>query len=912
MTTALQFAVLGLGIGAIYALLAQGVVAVYRGSGVLNFAQGAVAMVGAFVFLQLREVEGWSLPLALGVTIVAAALLGAVIHLGLMKPLQSASNLQRVIATLGVLLVLQSGAALIWGTTSRFTTSELPSDVRELGPVTVGEDRMWLVGIATLITGLLWAIARFTRFGLATTAAAENRRAASALAWSPDRIATINWALGSALGAIAGILIAPLTGVQAETMTMLIIPAIAAALVGGFSSYPVTLVGALAIGVAQSLAGNYITQQGVAQSLPFFILVLVLIFRGNSLPIRGEVKEKLPLVGSGRIRPSVVLGLSALLLVLMYAWFSAAFIDALTVSLIVALAMLSIVVLVGYTGQLSLGQAALGGIGATVAARLVKDVGAPFAVALVAGIVVAVVLGLIFALPALRTRGVQLAAVTLGLGLAVDTMVLKNAELTGGTDGTFVGEQSLFGVNIDSVSHPARYGTIALVGFVLLAVAVANLRRGRAGRRLIAVRSNERAAAALGISVSGAKLYAFSLAAGIAGLAGVLLAFKAQTVTYGYFTPIQSILTVAYTVIGGVGFVIGPLFGSLLASGGVGTYVGDIIFASLEDYVALIGGVMLLLILLTQPHGIAIANIEGVRALKRAVSRLRGMVEPKTATVTRRAAERRRVEPRTLHVEGVSVEFGGVRALSNTGIHIEPGQVVGLIGPNGAGKTTFIDVVTGFVRPVEGDVALDGRSITRDSVARRARGGMSRSFQSLELFEDVSVLENLRAASDSRDRLAYVWNLFSGKSEKLHSAAIVAIEEFDLWDDLEKLPSELSYGRRRLVAVARAVAMEPSILLLDEPASGLDSTERSELADLVRRLADKWGIGVLLVEHDMDFVMKTCDRLTVLNFGEVIAEGTVGEVRADPVVRDAYLGVASEPVQAAPVQQDPFATGVTP
>jgi sulfate-transporting ATPase len=235
-----------------------------------------------------------------------------------------------------------------------------------------------------------------------------------------------------------------------------------------------------------------------------------------------------------------------------------------------------------------------------------------------------------------------------------------------------------------------------------------------------------------------------------------------------------------------------------------------------------------------------------------------------------------------------------VLAVHDVALGVEPGQVVGLIGPNGAGKTSLIDAVTGFARST-GRIAVDGVAIGTWPAHRRARAGVSRSFQSLELFEDVTVGDNLRVASDPRDRRAYLTDLVAPGDPPLTAAALEAVREFGLAAQLDALPGDLSYGERRLAAVARAVATEPSILLLDEPASGLGQQESRELAELVRRLADEWGIAVLLVEHDMDLVMRVCDRITVLDFGRVIAEGTPEEVRADPAVVAAYLG---EPLRA--------------
>ena len=249
----------------------------------------------------------------------------------------------------------------------------------------------------------------------------------------------------------------------------------------------------------------------------------------------------------------------------------------------------------------------------------------------------------------------------------------------------------------------------------------------------------------------------------------------------------------------------------------------------------------------------------------------------------------------TLSIDGLTVRFGSVVAVDDVSMQVRPGEVVGLIGPNGAGKTTLIDAVSGFVPASAGAISLDDRRIDRLNATQRARLGLRRSFQSLELFEDISVEENIRAGSDQlASRRSWLTDLVWPGHHDLPSTAVAAVHAFELEPHLDVTPEELPYGRRRLVGIARTVASGPSVVMLDEPAAGLDENESAELARLIRRLADERNMGVLLVEHDVSLVMSTCDRVVVIDFGAVIASGTPAEIRVDPAVRDAYLGHADE------------------
>jgi sulfate-transporting ATPase len=362
------------------------------------------------------------------------------------------------------------------------------------------------------------------------------------------------------------------------------------------------------------------------------------------------------------------------------------------------------------------------------------------------------------------------------------------------------------------------------------------------------------------------------------------------------FTNFNSITDVGLAFIGGIGFLLGPIFGGTMTAGGVGTQITNELFSQgVANYITLASGIILILLVLQNQDGVARETISQVRW---AASKVPLPVLPSRPPRPLPPVEKlERVPPKTLEVRDIVVRYGAVVAVDGASVTVSPGRITGLIGPNGAGKTTLIDAVTGFVEAASGSVTLDGQDILRLSVTRRARAGVSRSFQSLELFEDATVLDNLRAASDPRDRFSYVRDLVYPSTPPLPPGVVAAIRAFKLEDDLHRHVQDLPYGQRRLLAIVRAVATRPSVLLLDEPAAGLGDAETAELAHLVRRLADEWGMAVLLIEHDVHFVMSVCDEIAVLDFGRQIATGTPEQIRNDPAVVAAYLGEAEEELE---------------
>lgn len=891
MADLFQFALLGLGTGALYALGAHGIVLIYRGSGVINFSHGAMALLGAALFAELRGDWQWPLAVALIAAIGTTALVGYVVDQLIMRRLRHASPLGRLVVTLGVLAIIESIVIVRYGSGLRFVDSFLPNHSVQLSRgMAVGMDRLLIFIIALIVTAVLWAIYRFSEFGRQTTAVAENPRSAAAFGISPNRVSALNWMLGAGMAATAGILLAPVTGLMPATMVLLINPLLAAALVGGFASFPLTLLGGLVIGIAQGLIGAFDSGTGWSASVPFLVIIITMIVRGKALPLRGFIGDKLPLVGAAQY-----FGIAHLLLIAGAAlaiWQAPEdIVNGITGSLLSATVLLSIVTVTGLGGQVSLAQYAMAGVGAFVAARLAAVYGLPFPLVFIVALVLTVPAGMVLAIPALRTRGVNLAIVTLGLGLALDNLVFKNIDYTGGFSGTQVQAPQILGISFDGILYPERFALLALAIFSVCAFLLMNIRRGVTGRRLLATRSNERAASALGVNVVGAKLYAFAVGAGFAAAGGALGAFRYPNVRFDAgFSPFESIPAMLMAFLGGIGFIGGALIGGLLSLGGV---VNELLATviNLKEWQGLLIGVGAITIVMAHPNGLA-------EVFSRLIRRLPKLAQAQNAntalTIAAGSEKLRKVRPKKLSVQNMSVHFGGLTALNKVSFNVQASEVLGLIGPNGAGKTTAIDAITGFTAINEGNIAIDAQDCTQHSTVQRARAGLGRTFQNLELFDDLTVEDNLRVACDSRSQAYYWRDLIRPDITSFDVSLVHTIKHFGLADCLALYPSELSFGQRRLLGIARAVAANPSILLLDEPAAGLDNHETRELGTIIRWLAETRGMAILLVEHDMNLVMSVCDRVVVLDFGRKLTEGSPAEVRKNADVITAYLGASHD------------------
>ena len=903
-----QFALLGLATGSLTALVALSLVIVHRVSGVLNFAAAALGAMGAFVCYSLRDSFGWPTPLAVTAGLVVGVLLGLVTYV-VMAVLRNTSLLSRLIATLALLSSAEALMLVVWPNQLGQPDSILPTrNLVLVGSIRIGEDRLILIVVVLVLAVVLWAVYSRTLFGLATSAVSENRRVAAIAGWAPARIELVNFLIAGFLSALAAILLAPIVTLNAAILSVTVLSALAAALVGRFSSFGLTVAAALVIGVLESelslfqpdiaRAWHVSTPSltGLAQAVPLLIILVVAVASGRARPSRGDTNARLPLPGSGRVaRVPLVL---AIVVGIVLVFTAPSYSDALMTTFGIGIIIASVVVVSGYAGQLSLCQYALAGFGAWAAARSASSLDVPFLVALLIGVVAATAVGVLVALPAIRTRGVTLAIVTLSLSLVFSALIFDNPSVTGGFEGIVVKSPELIGYQVDPTLHPQRYAALMLIALVLVGLMVANLRRGSTGRKMIAVRSNEMAAAGLGINVIGIKLYAFAVGAGIAGLGGVLIAFEQSNVQFTSFDVFGSILLVQYGVIGGLGWISGVAGGATAAPGALISAVTNNVLPNLSNvdaWLAILSGVGVVQLLRQAPDGLgSLCASQAHRLVRRFVQRggRRPIPPPAPMDHEESSVELSR-RGCTLDVRGISVRFGGVTAVDGVSFQVTPGEVVGLIGPNGAGKTTLLDVITGFTRQQSGSVLLDDVDVSRWSPERRARAGISRSWQSVELFPELTIGDNLLVAEDTHSRLPFLRDLVLPGRRPLSPFAESVVEDLALRGVLDQRPDALSLSKIKLVGIARTIIANPGIVLLDEPAAGLDERERPELARLIRQMADRHGIAVVVIEHDMALILDTCDRIVVLDFGQKIADASPDEVQSDDRVILAYLG---EPV----------------
>ena len=531
-------------------------------------------------------------------------------------------------------------------------------------------------------------------------------------------------------------------------------------------------------------------------------------------------------------------------------------------------------ILLGLTGQISLGHAGFYAIGAYVGAILTTTYEWSFWAALPLAGVVAGLAGMLLAIPALRVRGPYLAMITIAFGFVVEQGAAEWKEVTGGWNGImFIPLPETFGYTF--IERDVAL-LVALLTFGAVAL-FARLNASAWGKAMRAVRDSELASRSLGLDPVMIRTTAFTLSAAITGLAGAIFASLTNFISPESFPFLQSILFLLVAIIGGIGTVLGPVVGALVV------VLLPEFLSALAEYRLLFVGLLLLVVLVATPRGV-VGEIE--RRLRRVDERPARAGDLDVAGFLSRSDA-----GEALAVERLSVSFGGVVAVDEVSLRAEPGAVTSIIGPNGAGKTSVLNLVCGYLRPEAGSVRLGERDVTGRAAQSIARAGIARTYQTTQLFENLSVRENLEIAV-RRGRLGSLGAALAGRpagaaEEQATVEGLLAFAGYS--GPVEQLASALPHVDKRLVEIARALAIRPAVLLLDEPAAGLGLKDTADLGRLLRRIADA-GVAVVIVEHDMTLVMEISDHVYVLDAGACIAEGPPARVRADPQVREAYLG----------------------
>ncbi|GAA1032941.1 branched-chain amino acid ABC transporter ATP-binding protein/permease [Virgisporangium ochraceum] len=550
------------------------------------------------------------------------------------------------------------------------------------------------------------------------------------------------------------------------------------------------------------------------------------------------------------------------------------------VTILFAILAIGLGLVMGIAGQINLAQIAFFGVAAYATAILTTRAGFGFWTAAALAMLIAAAIGLLIGTPALRMQSHYLGIVTLGLALALINWV-TNAHVAGGAEGiTGVPAPELLGLDL---RNDYFFYYVELVVFALALAFGLFVVHTPLGRRMRAMRDDSLAAGAVGVQVPQLRMMAFLLSSVYGGVAGVLYAGLIRYVAPETFSIANMFLLLAMVIIGGrqslVGCVVGAVALSLLRE----------VLVDYPTYAQVVYGSVVVLTVVFAPTGLASLprRIAGrFRTRKGTIPKLGPFVPfpeadgPAGGTI--------------LRVDDVSMHFRGLKALQDVSLTVDAGEIRGIVGPNGSGKTTLFNVVSGLYRPTKGRVLLAGRDVTNARPHVLARLGVARTFQNLRLFRMLSVRDNILVALDrtsvaSNWRYA-LWQVGVWRHDRaLHAQAAELLERFGLTAFAGSAPGELPYGTQRRVEIARAMARGPRLLLLDEPAAGLNGEEVRQLGEIVRSIRSS-GVTVVVIEHNMGLVMSLCERVTVLASGGVIADGTPAEVARAPQVVEAYLG----------------------
>ncbi|WP_372344626.1 ATP-binding cassette domain-containing protein [Streptomyces sp. KL116D] len=881
MADLLAFVLSGLVSGALYALLATGLVLSYSASGLFNFAHGATAYLCALAFYELHSGFGWpAVPTALLLVLVVAPLLGWGLDRLMFRKLAGVGETAQIVATIGLLVALP--ALGLW-TVELLDAAGAPVKPAEnqfglpgVGPspaenwqlldgVGIDSDQL-ITWVATAVVALgLWILLRHTALGLRLRAAVDNRSLVELRGMSADRLSSVAWMLSSGLAGLAGVLATPLLGLSSHDFTLFLFVSATAAVLGRFLSVPLAFAGGLGLGVLQNLVAGYASFAeritGFRTAVPFLILFAGLLLLTRRQRTAGTAAADAPpvdyLAGRSRARrwgPWAVAGV--LLAVSFYTVTTPFWSGILAQGLAISLVFMSFTVVTGLGAMVSLAQATFV-TGAALVAGLLMSHGWPFLGAALAGTCAAAALGALVALPALRLGGRSLALATLALAFLADQVLFQMGWLRNGDTGWEI-PRAVFG--------PVDLGDDRAMGVAMVVLCAAGvaalgaLRGSRAGRAMLAVRSAPAAAMASGISVVRTKLLLFTVSAGLAGFGGVMYASYNTRITATDFTAMTGLVWLAVVVAAGVRR---PQFAVVagLTFAVVPHLVSDYVTESVQLPVILFG--LAGLALANDPDGYCAAF--SVRRHRRRASVAAPPPEP-TGTAPEPAA--------ALQLLGVHAGYDGAPVLQGVDLTVRPGEIVALLGPNGAGKSTACKVAAGLMAPLSGRVYAAGDDATRQGAVGRSRAGVVLAPEGRGIFPSLTVDENLALQLPDRDDRSAVYERFAGLAARRDVTA-----------------GSLSGGEQQLLALAPLLHRPPRVLIADEPSLGLAPLVVAEVYRLLAELRDA-GAGLLLVEEKASEILGVADTVAYLAQGRVTWCGPREQVEAERLT-DAYLGIAA-------------------
>jgi ABC-type branched-subunit amino acid transport system ATPase component/branched-subunit amino acid ABC-type transport system permease component len=911
----LPFIIIGLTTGSVYGLAGVGLVLTYKTSGIFNFAYGALATVSVFFFYWLHTEHGMPWPYAALICIFVVGPIEGLIMEVIARYLEPVGATLKVVATVGLLLIVLGGGTLWYGNSNVTFPAFLNTHTFRVLGVNVGWDQLTVFLISVAATATLYYFFRFVRLGAAMRGVVDNPDLVSMTGENPVRVRRWAWVIGMVFASMAGLLLAPDLNLDALIITLLVVQAFGAAAIGYFSSLPLTFFGGLVIGIAAALATKYAAQvswlTGLSAGLPFVLLFIVLIVMPRAKLAERRVVLALPVRKSWYAPVRMRLLAGALVLAVL------AFIPQLTGTthlaiwsnaLVDVILFLSLGLLVRTSGQISLCHLAFAAVGA-VAFGHFSNSGMPWLLALLLAGLVAVPVGAIVAIPAIRLSGVFLAIATFGFGILLEQMLYTTTIMFGPTTAGVKAPRPNISIGGWHLYTDTGFYYVLLIFVVLTVVALLAVQRGRMGRLLGGLADSPLALETHGATTNVLKVLVFCIAAGLAAIAGALLASTFHFAIGSEYGSLQSLTLVALLVI----TVMGDPWYGVIAAIAYTVIPGYVTWHNINTYLEIVFGVFALMFALragkapTVPAALrSILDRLGGRREERELStaEVRTVLAQATATEVASAhADREVAAARAdgpvrptvpgLEVRDLSVHFGGVGAVQDLSLEAPMSRITGLVGPNGAGKTTTFNACSGLVKPTGGRVILHGRDVTGLGSAGRSRLGLGRTFQKPELFNSLTVRENVELGREASMAGGNPFTQLAGsRGDRTTVKKFVddAIELTGIGPISDLQAGLLPAAQRRMVELARTLAGPFDLLLLDEPSAGLDGAETRRFGDVLSRIVAERGAGILLVEHDMALVRQVCAHVYVLDFGRLIFEGTSDEMLASEVVRAAYLG----------------------